>query len=196
MVLYGVGGHAKSVLDCLNSNQLKLIGVFDDNPANTLFMDIEVKAYSPNQYRDQPLILSIGDNAVRSRLAEEVRHDFGKVNHSTAYTADNSQIGLGSVVMANATIQASANIGNHCIINSAAIVEHDCQIGDFVHVGPGAVVCGNVLIRNGAMIGANATILPGIKIGSWAVIGAGGVVTSDVADGECVASVPARKLKT
>lgn len=196
MVLYGIGGHAKAIYDCLKSQGQELAGAFDDDPAKSTFMDLAVSPYSSTRFADEHLIISIGDNATRRRVSGAVKHIFGKVIHHAAYIASGSEFGVGSVVMVNATIQAEVEIGTHCVINSASIIEHDCKIEDFAHIGPGAVVCGDVKVSEGALIGANATILPGIHIGSWSVIGAGAVVTRNVPDGETVIGVPARSVES
>jgi len=50
------------------------------------------------------------------------------------------------------------------------------------------------VVKRGASIGSGAAILCGVTIGEHAMIGAGAVVTRDVAPGETVAGVPARRL--
>jgi acetyltransferase EpsM len=196
MILYGAGGHAKDVFDCLQSQGLKLECIFDDDYKKETFLDLQIKHnYTGDIRKDQKLIVSIGDNKVRFELINnKVKHPLGIVTHRTSYVANGVHIGEGTVVLARAVLQPESQIGKNSIVNTGAIIEHDCIFSDFVHVGPGAVICGNVRIGEGAFIGANATILPGISIGKWATIGAGSVVLKDVDDKTMVVGNPARLI--
>lgn len=53
-----------------------------------------------------------------------------------------------------------------------------------------------VRIGEDVWIGAGCTILPGVSIGRRAVVAAGAVVTKDVREGEVVAGVPARLIRS
>lgn len=192
MLIYGAGGHAKVVYDCLISQGIELKAVFDDDTAQKLFFDFNViTPYTESLFVDDKLIIGIGSNKIRYELVKSVNHSFGNAIHKTALLAENAVLGIGSVFFVRSVIQTDSILGNHIIINTGAIVEHECIIEDFVHIGPGAVICGNVRIHNGAFIGANATILPGLSIGQWATVGAGSVVLNDVPDGTSVAGNPA-----
>lgn len=192
MILYGAGGHAKVIYDCLRSQGINVAGVFDDNPDKLFNGNNVMSPYNIDVLPDKKLIISIGSNKSRFILTKSIKHQYGNVKHHTALIYDESSVGYGSMIMAKAIIQIGSKIGNHTIVNTGAIIEHDSILGDFVHVGPGSVVCGEVTIENGAFIGANATVLPGVKIGEWAFIGAGAVVLKDVEKGIKVAGNPAK----
>lgn len=195
MILYGAGGHAKVIYDCLISRGITAKGVFDDNVKVISFFGLNViNSYSPDLYINEKLILCIGSNKMRYNLSERIKHAFGSIIHNTAVLGSGTKVDLGTVVMAKSVIQTGSKIGNHTIVNTGAIVEHDCEIDDFVHVAPGSVLCANVKIGIGTFIGANATILPGLSIGKWAIIGAGSVVLRDVGDGEKIAGNPAKTI--
>jgi acetyltransferase EpsM len=178
--LYGAGGHAKVVIDILKFNRIKVPEIFDDNPAVCTFMGIPVShadVYSP-------LIISIGDNAVRSRIAERLKDTVFSpaVFAQSVITSDSVSVGEGTVVMQGSIIQSSVRIGRHGIINTRAAIDHDCRLLDYVHIAPGAILCGNVEVGEGAFIGAGVIIKPGIRIGKWSLIGAGAVVVKDIPD--------------
>ena len=194
MILYGAGGHGKVVFECLESQDDKVIGIFDDEPQELKFDQIAISTYNPLIFPNEKLIISIGNNRTRFDLSRNIQHAYGVAIHKSSYISKSSVIGLGSMVLAKTIIQAEVRIGIHAIINSGAIIEHETTISDYVHVGPGAVVCGNAKIGQGAFIGANATILPGIKIGEWAVVGAGSVVIEEVENGVSVVGNPAKKI--
>ncbi len=193
MYLFGASGHAKVIIDILESQNQTLEGLFDDNPEIIKLLDYNI---SPIHKINSPLIVSIGDNSTRKKIVERFPViKFGTAIHSTAIISKNIRVGDGSVVMQGAIIQSSVKVGEHCIINSGAVVDHDCVIEDFVHVSPRATLCGNVVVGIGAHVGASAVILPGIKVGEWSVIGAGSVVVHDVPDYAVVVGNPARILK-
>ena len=195
MILYGAGGHAKVIYDCLLSKGIHLAGVFDDNPDNTTFFDKTVfNNYHPDILRREKLIISIGSNKLRFNLSRNIKHDFGIVSHLSSWISERAEIAHGSMVLAKAIIQPEVRIGRHVIVNSAAIIEHDTAVDDFVHVGPGTVVCGGVTIGPGTFIGANATILPGVSLGAWSVIGAGAVVLDHVKNGSTIAGNPGKQI--
>lgn len=179
MYLYGAGGHAKVIIDILKSNQIIVDGLFDDQDGIGELLGYPV--FSSSDVR-APLIVSIGNNQMRQRIALSLRLEYGQAIHPSAIVSEMSRVAEGTVVMQGAIIQSCAVIGRHCIINTGASVGHDCRIADFVHISPHATLCGNVSIGEGTHIGAGTTVIPGVTIGKWCVIGAGSVVTHNIPD--------------
>lgn len=191
MILYGAGGHAKVALDCAKANQITIKAIFDDAIDTHFFQNIPILQYSFSHLSEEEIVVCIGDNDDRKKVANTIHHRFGKLIHPSSHIADDASIGFGTVVLHQAIVQASALVGQHVIINTAALVEHDCMIADFVHIAPKALLCGGVRVGEGALIGAGAIVLPNLNIGKWAVVGAGAVVTKDVADKMIVFGNPA-----
>ena len=179
MYLYGASGHAKVIIDILKANHESVEALFDDDESLTHLLDYPV--LRPSEVRG-PLIISIGNNRIRSNIANMLSVEFGRAIHPLSIVSQVAKINVGSVVMPGAIIQSCVSIGKHCIINTGASVDHDCTIGDFVHIAPHSTLCGNVSVGEGTFIGAGCTIAPSVKIGSWSVIGAGSVVTKDIPD--------------
>lgn len=184
MYLYGASGHAKVIIDILNSQQEEIKALIDDNHNLTELCGLPVVHSTEGL---SPIIISIGNNAIRKTIAEKLNCDFGIGVHSSAIVSPSATIGDGTVVMQGAIIQAEATIGKHCIINTGATVDHECFIEDYVHISPNATLCGNVHIGEGTQIGAGSVIVPGVKIGKWSLICAGSVVTKDIPD-NCMAA--------
>lgn len=196
MYLYGASGHAKVIIDILKSTRIEIDGIFDDNENVKNLMNFKVlEKFNSSEINGKEIIISIGDNKLRKKLAERIRCNFGKAIHANALISEYCSIEAGTVVMQGAIIQAQAKIGKHVIINSSSIVEHDCEIENFVHLSPNATLCGNVKVGEGTHIGAGAIIIPGIKIGCWSVIGAGCVVIRDVPDNVVVVGNPGKIIK-
>jgi sugar O-acyltransferase (sialic acid O-acetyltransferase NeuD family) len=179
MYLYGAGGHAKVIVDILKANNEPIEAFFDDNVLLGQFLGYPVLHSLKVQ---NPLIITIGNNQIRNKIAESLSVEYGTAIHPSSIISDSVMMNFGSVVMQGVIIQSSVNIGKHCIINAGALVSHDCIIDDYVHISPHATLCGNVTVGEGTWIGAGTTIIPGIKIGKWSVVGAGSVVTRDIPD--------------
>lgn len=193
--LYGAGGHAKVIADILELNGIALGGYFDDDLTKKIW---DYSGFSFPGFFDlltDELIVSIGNNKTRKKIAEKIKAKYFTAIHPTAIVSPHSTIGIGSVVMGGTLINADTVIGKHCIINSSAVIDHECMLGDFVHISPNTTLCGNVQVAEGAHIGAGAIVIQGIKIGVNSVIGAGSVVIKDIPGNVVVVGNPARIIK-
>ena len=179
MYLYGASGHAKVIIDLVKANNLKVAALYDDNAdIKELF---KIPVLPPDMIKG-PLIISIGNNAIRKLISEKIKVEYAKIAHPSAIISSNASFAEGTVVMQNAVIQSDTYIGRHCIINTSASVDHDCVIGDYVHISPNATLCGGVTIGEGTWIGAGSIIIPGVHIGKRCIVGVGSVVTKDLPD--------------
>jgi sugar O-acyltransferase (sialic acid O-acetyltransferase NeuD family) len=196
MLLYGASGHAKVIISCLRANGLSVVGIFDDDLTKKELGQIPVVgSYRPNFEAQDKIIIAIGYNHIRQKIAALIKHPFGKVIHPTAIVDESVEVGEGTVIFHNAVLQADAQIGKHVIINTSASVDHDCIIKDFVHIAPHATLCGNVRVGEGTLIGASTIVTPNLKIGKNCLIAAGSVITKNIPDNAIVRGNPARIIK-
>ena len=192
MYLYGASGHAKVIIDILKAVGESINGLIDDNPVVEQLQGYAVE----HGYSGQtPLIISIGSNFVRKKIAERIGANYGTAIHPSAIVSPSSTIGEGTVVMQGGIIQAGTKVGKHCIINTGASVDHECKIDDYVHISPHATLCGNVSVGEGTWVGAGSTVVQGVKIGKWSVIGAGTVVARNVPDGVLVVGDRVQRIR-
>lgn len=194
MILYGASGHAKVVIDSCQKLNVNISAILDDNKAVTSILNYAVSTLDEIGVIQDKVIITIGNNSVRKRIAENLKVKFGSVVHPNAILDETATLGLGTAVMAGSVINSSVVIGKHCIVNTSSSIDHDCTLEDYVHISPNATLCGGVKIGEGTHIGAGAVIIPNVSIGKWCVIGAGSVVLKDVLEGEKVVGNPARKI--
>lgn len=185
MIIYGASGHGKVVADLAHAAGITVTCFADDNDALDSVDGIMVR-HGMTEFRE-PVVIAIGDNATRRRIALRLPATFATAIHPTAIVSPRAAIGEGTVVMAGAIVQADATIGRHSIVNTGTSVDHECRIGDFTHLSPHATLCGNVTVGEGTWVGAGATVIQGITIGRWCVVGAGSVITRDIPDCTLVA---------
>ncbi|MBE9465654.1 acetyltransferase [Dyadobacter subterraneus] len=193
MIIYGSGGHAKVIISCIVANRDKVDLIFDDIPGRKEIYGMTVSGfYNSDILPDQKLIIAIGDNSVRRKISNQVKHPFGITIHPSCIIDKTVKLGEGTVVLHNAVIQADAIIGRHVIINTSVSVDHDCVISDFVHLAPGVILSGNVYVGENTLVGVGSIIAPGLTIGKNCFIAAGSVVTKDIPDGTMVRGNPAK----
>lgn len=197
MIIYGASGHAKVIVDIISSKDYEPIDfIIDDDRSIHQLLDIKVSHDWMPEMDDKKTVIAIGNNLTRKKVAKKIQNSFSKaLIHKSAVISPGSEIGNGTVIMANAVVNSSSCIGTHCIINTASVIEHDVLIHDFVHISPSATITGNVHIGEGSHIGAGATVIPGIKIGKWVTIGAGAIIINDIPDFAVVVGNPGKIIR-
>lgn len=194
MILYGASGHAKVIIDTLETLGKKIDYVVDDDASISSLLGYEVRRDCGHY---DSAIVSIGNGQIRKEIVSRLDvKEWVKAIHPKATVSPHASIGEGTVVMAGTVINSGAVIGRHCIINTGATVDHDVQLGDYVHIAPGVHVSGGVSIGEGSWIGVGSCVKQGVKIGKWVTIGAGSVVVKDIPDGVTAYGCPCRVKET
>jgi sugar O-acyltransferase (sialic acid O-acetyltransferase NeuD family) len=209
IILWGATGQSKVLRECLESQDYKIAAIFDNNSdIISPFQDVPLyygrtgleRWLQINIQKKVGFLVAIGGDRGKDRL--EIQKYLTKqqlvpviAQHSTAFVARGVTIGLGSQILAHATVCVDTVIGEGCIINTGAIVDHECKIGDGVHICPGVNMAGCIEVEHYATIGTGAVILPRIKIGMGAIIGAGAVVIKDVLPNQVVVGNPAKVIR-
>lgn len=195
--LYGASSHGKVIAEILEQNGDTIQGVFDSNPAITALLDYPSLGDfdAAKLVRNARLIITIGNNDTRRKVALQLNVPFATAIHPSASISKRSTIGEGSVVMAGVSVNADVRVGEHVILNTNCSVDHDCELGNFVHVSPNVALAGNVKVGEGTHLGIGSCVIQGIIIGKWATIGAGTVVITDVPDHAVIVGNPGRIIK-
>jgi sugar O-acyltransferase (sialic acid O-acetyltransferase NeuD family) len=198
LVVMGAGGHAKVIVAACLQLGARVVACLDDDPAKAgaHVLGVPVRARCSELVGPQlPMLLAIGHNAARKRLATElgllgVR--FATLVHPQAFVDPHVALSHGVVVFAGAVVQPGTTLGAHAIVNTSASIDHDCHVGDFVHVAPGCHLAGNVTLGEGVFLGVGTSVIPGRAVGEWTTVGAGAAVVRDLPPHVTAVGVPAR----
>lgn len=193
MVLLGSGGHAKSVIDVIETlGNYEIYGVVDKGEKGTsLYHNYKIvgqdsdlqEIYNSGIRYAFVCIGFLGQSTVRNRLYDELKQIGFKLPvliDPTAILAQDVKIGEGTFIGKKAVVNSGAIIGKMAIINTAAIVEHDCWVGDFCHISVNSTLCGEVYVEDESFVGAGTTVIQKIRIGKNCIIGAGSIVVKNV----------------
>lgn len=199
IILLGCGGHAKSVIDAIESqNKYQIAGLVTNDEYDGLDYrgykiigndDSLLKIFHSGVQNAFVCVGYMGKGRIRNLLYDkltQIGFNLPVIADKTAIIADDAVIGEGTFIGKRTVINSDAKIGKMAIINTGAIVEHDCSVGDFSHVSVGTVLCGSVSVKENCLIGASSVVIQEKNIGSGAIVGAGSVVIRDVGIGETV----------
>ena len=199
VVIIGTGGHAKVVADIVRCSNDTIVGFLDGIKPYGEFLGYPVLGSDDDyvKYQNYKFIVAIGNPNVRERIVNKLENvRWYTAVHPTAIISDlDTAVDEGTMICANAVVNAGARIGKHCIINTGSCVEHDNFIEDFVHISVGTKLAGHVKIGRSSWIGIGATVNNDVSICSDCTIGAGAVVIKDIISPGTYVGVPAGKIK-
>lgn len=193
IIVYGGGGHGKSLIDLLRSlGVYRIVGVVDDGlkPGDRV-MGLPIlgggealpELYAQGVHLAINAVGGIGNLTVRLKVFQKLAQagfSFPSVVHPSAVVEASASLDSGVQVFAHAYVGSEACLGFGAIVNTGAIVSHDCILEDYVNLSPGAILAGDVQIGAGVLLGMGATVNLGVRIGSGARIGNGATIKEDV----------------
>ena len=196
ILIFGAGGHAKSVMEMVLQNSVYAIaGIVDDDKrlAGNQVLGIPVlgtRLVLPSLVEQGVKLAANGvggiiDIAVRVgifELLESAGFTLPALIHPRATVEPSAKVGDGVQVFANAYVGSEAVLHAKCMVNTNAVVSHDCEIGAYTHIAPGALLAGHVHVGEKSLVGMGVTTAIGVRIGSGVRIGNGAIVLADVPD--------------
>jgi sugar O-acyltransferase (sialic acid O-acetyltransferase NeuD family) len=205
VVIFGSSGHAKVILDIIESNpRLQLIGFIDSfKPVGSKILGYCVignESALPELMQKHEFshgVVGIGDNFTRKKIVEsiiELVPDFQFINciHPGASVSNHSELGVGNVVMSGVSVNADSTISDHCILNTNSSLDHDCNMAHFSSLAPNSAIGGNSRIGALSNVGIGSSVFHNVTIGENCIIGAGSLVHRDTESNATYYGVPAR----
>jgi UDP-perosamine 4-acetyltransferase len=203
IVLFGAGGHAKSVLGVIEAEaRWQVAGLVSDTPlehghailGHPFLGGREVLAELLAEGIDG-MIVAVGDNQARASIAQAmtaIGFKFVSAIHPSALLMPAATVGAGSFVHALSIIGPECQVGANVIIQPYVSLGHESVVGAAAQFSPGVHIGGQVRIGDRCFFGPGAVVYPKVRLGADVAIGANSVVNRDVPDGAVLAGNPAR----
>ena len=134
LLILGAGSHGLDVYEIARSLRVfSKIAFLDDDISNERAIGKWVAA--SDLVKDFPTaIVAVGDEDIRREWTKRLSY-FGFLTptliHPTAFIPDDTEIGIGTVICARATIGTSVTIGKGCIVTSGSNVPRKTLIPDW-----------------------------------------------------------------
>jgi acetyltransferase EpsM len=195
IIIYGGGGHGKTLIDLLRAlSSYPIAGVIDDRltPGDQI-LGVPVLGGAAILAELKPrgvqlavnAVGGIGNISVRIKVFEQLSEagfTCPALVHPRAIVEPSARLSDGVQVFPHAYVGSAAQIGYGAIVNTGAIVSHDCQVGDYANLSPGAILAGEVTIGRAALVGMGVTVNLQVRVGGRARIGNGATIKRDVPD--------------
>lgn len=202
LAILGGSGHGKVVADTAECCGWQSIEFFDDawpeRRVNGHWAVVgDTAALHKRLDAFDGVVVAIGNNLVRYNKLLELEAAGARLCsllHPSATVSRHAVIEKGTVVFAQAVINADVHVGLGSILNTGCSVDHDCLLGKAVHISPGARLAGGVSVGDLSWVGIGASVRQMVRIGAHVVVGLGAAVLNDVPDALTVVGVPARVL--
>jgi len=196
VIVFGCGGHSRSIADVFLSYHPEVSLVFVDPAARPNEKIYNFAVLKEICVEDNPYFFAIGDNDLRKKKFEEIgSHGLISIISLKAYLGCNTDLGKGLFVGNFCHIGPQAKIGDNTILNNGCVIEHEVVIGSHCHIGPNAVISGRCTIGDQVFIGVGATVKDSVQICSNVVVGAGATIVKDITQPGIYVGCPGKKIK-
>lgn len=202
--ILGVGHNTEVYIDLVETcgfGMVRLLHYNDELIGEELYgkpiIDSTTNFFKKKSLAGMLFAISVGDNEIRTKLANQIREKAGVIPtliHPSAIVSKYARIDEGVVIHANSVIQAGVSINSDSVISYNVSVTHNSAISKACYIAAGANIGAYIKIYNNVLVGQSATIISGKVdyIGENSIIGAGSVVTKNVEPNFVVAGNPAR----
>lgn len=190
--IFGNGGHARVIASVLSCDVVFVVA----GPAKA-GNEVSQQAFLAD-LPGNDIYIGIGDNAIRTRIFNELK-TLGRSPAicvaPTAFVARDASLAVGAVILAGAVVGSRAVICENAIVNTLSSVDHDGYLGAHSSVTVGVTFGGAVRTGTSCFFGMKSAVIPGITIGNNVTVAAGSLVTKSVPDNVMVGGSPARQIR-
>ncbi len=201
IVIYGGGGHGKSLMDLIaQTPALRVAGILDEVlREGSLVHGVPVLgargALAGLRKKGIGLaangvggIRKMADRVAVSEIIAEAGFGLPALIHPRATVEPSAVIEDGAQIFAHAYVGSACRVARGAIVNTGSILSHDCEVAEHAHIAPGAVLAGGVGIGARTLVGMGVTISLGLQIGSDVRIGNSAIIIDSVPSGAVVAA--------
>lgn len=114
--------------------------------------------------------------------------------HPTAYVSRSAKVGLGTIILANATIKNNSTIGTRNFINSGVNIDHDTVIGNDNFFAAHSCLGSSITVGNANFFGLNSSVRTPAAIGNYNRIGMCANVLNNIDHDLVMVGNPAKPL--
>lgn len=202
--LLGVGHNTSVFIDLAEHCGYRIKGLYhyNDEKSGELLHGIPIlgsfeKLFYEMDLSGRNFLLTMGDNLIRSEIADKLRSRGGQTPfliHPTAVISRFANIQEGVSVSPFSYVQANSTIGRDTIILSGVNISHDNTIGKGCFIAGGATIGAYTVLEDFVFIGQGVlTVSEKVKyIGKNSLVGAGALVTKPIEPNIVVAGRPAK----
>ncbi len=204
--------------DCsVGDNAVVESTVLGNNTVVQALVRLGIQPLSKYDYKrvgeDVEPIVRVGDNSIiRSHTTIYAKTRFGSrfnCGHGVRIR-ECTFVGSHTTIGTNTQIEGFAEIGDNVIIQTNSHIAQFSRMEDNTYMTVGAVLTNTlhplcpkakqclrgVTMKRGAKVSVNVSVMPGVVIGEDALVGAGAVVVEDVAPGDLVVGIPAKRIRS
>lgn len=204
LIIIGAGGFGPEVLsvaqEMVDEDKLCFKGFLDDSinlgDSGFLYPILgRCDEYIPEE--GDRFICAIGNPNAKLHVCNQLKQKgaiFINLIHSSAFVADDAELGEGLIAFPNIFISTGTKLGNFVTLNVSTVIGHNAVLETGCTLSPQSVVSGFVHLEQGVFMGSHATVLPGKTVGEFARVGAGSVVMRDTLARHTVFGVPAKTI--
>lgn len=206
LLLFGAGGHAKTVIDTVEkTGTYQIVGILDDDSSK---VGQKILGYCVLGGREKltgsgfqgvrMVFTAVGHNMDRSQLSEyltNLGYEQPALIHPSAELLRGCSVGKGTVVFPKAVVGADVEVGAGVIVSIGCVLGHDCRVGDFGQIAPNVTINGGAEVGKYALIGSGSVILAGVQVGDHVIVGANSMLNRDLPAGVTAVGSPAKIIR-
>lgn len=205
--ILGVGHNTPVYMDLVESCGYHILGLYhydDDRTGEQThgqtIIDSNANLFKKKSLDGMNFTISVGNNKIRSELANKIREKSGNVPtiiHPTAVVSKFATIETGVVIHVNSVVQADATIKKDTVLSYNTSVSHNSIIGEACYLAFNSSIGAYINVQDFVLIGQAAAIISDKLeyIGHHSIIGGGSVIIKNVEPYSIVIGNPGKLFK-